>query len=81
MKVFLSYQSLKLDWSNKVSAMKDIVKKTASVIFLTQDRKIILILYHQCMYRKVPSSYMSRLETHAGFFSLLMKGIFDPYVL
>ena len=24
---------------------------------------------------------MSRLEAHAGFFRLLMKGIFDPYVL
>ena len=33
------------------------------------------------MYRKVASSNLSRLETHAGFFRLLMKGIFDPYVL
>ena len=32
-------------------------------------------------YRKVASSNMSRLEAHAGFFRLLMKGIFDPYVL
>ena len=24
---------------------------------------------------------MSRLETHVGFFRLLMKGIYDPYVL
>jgi len=24
---------------------------------------------------------MSRLEAHAGFFRLLTKGIFDPYVL
>ena len=24
---------------------------------------------------------MSHLEAHAGFFRLLMKGIFDPYVL
>ena len=30
------------------------------------------------MYRKVASSNTSRLE---GFFRLLMKGIFDPYVL
>ena len=29
-------------------------------------------------YRKVASSNMSRLEAHAGFFRLLMKGIFDP---
>ena len=32
-------------------------------------------------YRKVASSNMSRLEAHVGFFSLLMKRIFDPYVL
>ena len=31
--------------------------------------------------RKVVSSNMSRLEAHAGFFRLLMKGIFDSYVL
>ena len=29
-------------------------------------------------YRKVTSSNMSRFEAHAGFFRLLMKGIFDP---
>ena len=34
-----------------------------------------------CDYRKVASSNTSRLEAHAGFFRLLMKGIFDPYVL
>ena len=32
-------------------------------------------------YRKVVSSNMSRVEAHAGFFRLLMKGIFDPYIL
>ena len=32
-------------------------------------------------YHKVASSNMSGLEAHAGFFRLLMKGIFDPYVL
>ena len=31
-------------------------------------------------YHKVASSNTSRLEAHAGFFRLLMKGIFDPYV-
>ena len=30
---------------------------------------------------KVTSSNTSRLEAHAGFTRLLMKGIFDPYVL
>ena len=32
-------------------------------------------------YRKFASSNTSRLEAHAGFFRLLMKGIFGPYVL
>jgi len=32
-------------------------------------------------YRKVASSNTSRLEAHAGFFRLIMNGIFDPYVL
>ena len=32
-------------------------------------------------YRKIVSSNTSRLEAHASFFRLLMKGIFDPYVL
>ena len=32
-------------------------------------------------YHKVASSNKSRLEAHAGFFRLLMKGIFDVYVL
>ena len=31
------------------------------------------------IYRKIASSNMSRLEAHAGFFRLLMKGIFSPY--
>ena len=32
-------------------------------------------------YRKVKSYNMCRLEAHAGFFRLLMKGILDPYLL
>ena len=31
------------------------------------------------VYRKVASANTSCLEAHAGFFRLLMKGIFDPY--
>ena len=38
-----------------------------------------LQFYEFFKYRKVASSNMSRLEAHAGFFRLLMKGIFDPY--
>ena len=33
------------------------------------------------IYRKITSSNTSHLEAHSGFFRLLMKGIFDPYVL
>ena len=32
-------------------------------------------------YRKVMSSNTSCLEAHAGFLRLLMKGIFDSYIL
>ena len=35
---------------------------------------------HPVNYHKVASSNMSCLEAHAGFFRLLMKGIFDPFV-
>ena len=35
----------------------------------------------QAKYRKVASSNMACLEAHAGFFKMLMKGIFDPGVL
>ena len=34
------------------------------------------VLYIGSIYRKVASSNTSRLEAHAGFFRLLMKGIF-----
>ena len=36
---------------------------------------------HSYIYCKVASSNTSHLEAHAGFFRLLKKGIFDPYVL
>jgi hypothetical protein len=32
-------------------------------------------------YCKTASSNMSHLEAHVGFFRLLMKGIFGPYVM
>ena len=43
--------------------------------------KSVLIEFASSKYRKVVSSNMSRLEAHAGFFRLLMKEIFDLYVL
>ena len=41
----------------------------------------IIVIPLQLTYRKVESSNTSRLEAHAGFSKLLMKGICDPYVL
>ena len=35
----------------------------------------------QFKYRKVASSNTSHLEAHEAFSILLMKGIFDPYIL
>ena len=45
-------------------------------------QKVVRLWMIQSIYRKVASSFnTSRLEAHAGFFRLLMKGIVDPYVL
>ena len=38
-------------------------------------------LYRHLVVCKVACSNTSCLEAHAGIFKLLMKGIFDPYVL
>ena len=38
-------------------------------------------VFIEIKYPKVASSNTSRLEALADFFRLLMKGIFDPYVL
>ena len=38
-------------------------------------------LINSYIYCRVASSNTIRLEAHAGFFRLLMKGIYDPYVL
>ena len=50
----------------------------SSDIFVLYFRQVHVVCY---AHRKVASSNTSRLEAHAGFFRLLMKGIFDPYVL
>jgi hypothetical protein len=52
------------------------------VEILQYGKKLFVWLnFNFYIYRKVASFNMSRLEAHAGFFRLLMKGIFDPYVL
>ena len=40
-----------------------------------------IMIVRKIEYRKVVSSNLSCLEGHAGFFRLLMKWTFDPYVL
>ena len=60
---------------------KKVLQKTKcyylkNLLISYQYKKII-----ENIYRKVVSSNTSYLEAHAGFFRLLMKGVFDPYVL
>ena len=50
----------------------------SSDIFVLYFRQVHVVCY---THRKFASSNTSRLEAHAGFFRLLMKGIFNPYVL
>ena len=56
--------------------MSNIIQAKNSVVFSDTHAALVLDVY-----RKVASSNMSCLKAHAGFFRLLMKGIFDPYVL
>ena len=54
------------------------------ICFDVKDNKVgrrSKIANFEMTYRKVASSNIFRLKAHAGFFRLLMKGIFDPYVL
>ena len=52
-------------------------------LFIPSFDSRLQVLEHLCFvtYRKVKSSNTSRLEAHAGFFKLFIKGIFNPYVL
>ena len=54
-------------------------QKTTTSFFFLQN------VIYECkgivLYRKVASFNTSHLETHVGFFRLLMKGIFDPYIM
>ena len=51
------------------------------VTFLNWHYEKIILHKVVSRYRKVVSSNTSHLEAYAGFFRLLMKEIFDPYVL
>ena len=54
---------------------------TAPYVRLGCTNNIGPICQENYSYRKVASSNSSRLKAHAGFFRLLMKGFFDPYLL
>ena len=55
------------------------VQKLSDFTFKIFAHLLIHITY-QFIYHEVASSITSRLEAHAGFFRLLMKEIYDPYV-
>ena len=55
--------------------------KFSSFDVITIEKYVNDSKVHEVNYHKGASSNTSRLEAHAGFFRLLMKGIFDPYVL
>ena len=55
--------------------------KILSPFSIAQRLSLDQLLLFLHTYRKVASSNTSCLEAHVGFFRLLMKGIFDPYVL
>ena len=79
-----SYYSMKRK-SERLKFVFDKKKLTLKVIFchfLTTQHYVYwqnTIIFFE--YRKVASSNTSRFEAHAGLFKLLMKGIFDAYVL
>ena len=52
-----------------------------NLVTYTKFKDARKIAHTVAAYCKVTSSNTSRIEAHAGFFRLLLKGIFDPYVL
>ena len=77
--LFLPIHVILFHFSHKLRTHLGIEYFTNSDCFISQCR--LNRIHFKKYYRKVASSNMSRLEAHAGFFRLLMKGIFDPYVL
>ena len=55
------------------------VLSTKAIEIVSREGVTRLLFKHR--YRKIASSNTSCLEAHVGFFRLLMKGIFGPYVL
>ena len=63
----------------KFQSLIQILKKLLSIHKCSLSGLVIFL--GLTTYRKVTISNTSRLESHAYFSRLLMKGIFDPYVL
>jgi hypothetical protein len=59
----------------KYNSLKEGFRQKKSVKVITSG------LLFQSKYRIVANASSSRFEAHVGLFRLLMKGIFDPYVL
>ena len=74
--MFIQYDHLLLGIQTIQALIFKCVKLLTKWQFLPILIKILLLL----VYRKFTSSNTSRLEAHAGFFRLLMKWIFNPYV-
>jgi hypothetical protein len=72
-KLPLSYQIMSFEKKDKKSQVTKVLKKHLNLYNILK--------LPNCSYCKVASSNTSRLEAHEGFFRLLMKGIFYPYLL
>ena len=73
-------------WSKKKTAEPSLgltitLYQWLSIIHTAGKSSYSLNYYLLNKYRKVASSNMSCLEAHAGFFRLLMKALFNPYVM
>ena len=77
--VFLLFAFMLLSSGGSVCACKGETANNFTVVEFHTDIKIYQ--NKTLTNRKVASYNMSRSETHAGFFRLLMKRISDPYVL
>ena len=68
-------------WKNRLSTANQSAKTSPNLNFCSMKLLTAWLVYNDFEYFKVRSSNTSCLKAHAGFFRLLMKGIFDAYVL
>ena len=70
------YSSTSYRVQKLVEILLEHFQQLESITYLLSFSFLLVHTYH-----KVAIFNTSRLETHTGFFRLLMRGIFDPYVL